>query len=278
MKMKLTAEEINSGRLEPEKLELAIEQVKANGYIVIDKVYSDEQIAELRGAFDPLFDEYIKKKGFNTGTNRAQMYLPFQQPFNNSSIIEHPIAMSIIDGVIGECSKLTYFASDTPMPGSDYQAVHCDINPLFPDLSVPLPAFSLVMNIPLVDTTEENGPLEIWPGGTHLHGDRANQDTLGGVINPHMHIVRAAEHMLSEKVYMSAGSIVIRDIRMWHRGTPNRSEYRRTNIALIYNREWYGSGYQIQVPTEEYEKLTERAKCLLRTEKIGYPVKMPWEW
>lgn len=278
MKMTLTLEEIKTGRLEPEKLAIAIEQVKANGYIVFDKVYSDEQMAELRAAFDPMLDEYIDRKGYNTGTNRAQMHLPFQAPFNDPSIIEHPIAMSIIDGLLGEYNKLVYFASDTPMPGSDYQAVHCDINSLFPDLSIPLPPFSLVLNIPLVDTTEENGPLEVWPGGTHLHGDRANQDTLGGTINPHMHIVRAAEHMHSEKVYMSAGSIVIRDIRMWHRGTPNRSNYRRTNIALIYNRDWYGSGYSIQIPQEEYNNLQERSRKLLRNEKIGYPVKMPWEW
>jgi ectoine hydroxylase-related dioxygenase (phytanoyl-CoA dioxygenase family) len=276
--MNFTPQQIKHGRLEPEKLAIAIEQVKANGYIVFDKVYSDEQMAELRAAFDPLFDEYIKRKGYNTGTNRAQMHLPFQAPFNDPSIIEHPIAMSVIDGLLGEYCKLSYFASDTPMPGSDYQAVHCDINPLFPDFSVALPPFSLVMNIPLVDTTEENGPLEVWPGGTHLHPDRATQDTLDGTINPHMHIVRAAEHMLSEKVYMSAGSIVIRDIRMWHRGTPNRSNYRRTNIALIYNRDWYGNGYTIQIPQEEYDKLPERSRLLLRHEKIGYPVKMPWEW
>ncbi|MBO7742759.1 phytanoyl-CoA dioxygenase family protein [Paenibacillus sp. MWE-103] len=278
MKMQLTPEERQSGKLDPEKLAIAVEQVKANGYIVLDKVYGDEQMAELRGSFDPLFDEYIERRGYNTGTNRAQMHLPFQAPFNDPSILEHPIAMAIIDGVLGPYSKISYFASDTPMPGSDYQAVHCDINPLFPELSVPLPPFSLVLNIPLVDTTEENGPLEVWPGGTHLHGDRANQDTLGGVVNPHMHIVRASQYMHSEKVYMSAGSIVIRDIRMWHRGTPNRSDYRRTNIALIYNRDWYGSGYSIQIPRETYDALPKRSQQLLRAEKVGYPVMMPWEW
>ncbi|WP_090824492.1 hypothetical protein [Paenibacillus sp. yr247] len=76
----------------------------------------------------------------------------------------------------------------------------------------------------------------------------------------------------------TSGSIVIRDIRMWHRGTPNRSNYRRTNIALIYNRDWYGSGYSIQIPQEVYDQLPKRSRQLLRSEKIGYPVKMPWEW
>lgn len=132
-------------------------------------------------------------------------------------------------------------------------------------------------NIPLVDVTEENGPLEIWPGGTHLNPDRANHDTLDGSVNPHLHIVRAAAHMHSERVLMPAGSVVVRDIRMWHRGTPNRSDYRRTNLAMIYNRSWYGAGSYIQIPQETYDGLSPKSRELFRTEKIGYPPRLPWE-
>jgi ectoine hydroxylase-related dioxygenase (phytanoyl-CoA dioxygenase family) len=277
MKIQLTPEEKATGILNPETLAIAVEQVKVNGYIVFDKVLDDAFIQELKASFDPLFDEYIERKGFNTGTNRAQMHLPFTAPYNDERVINHPIAMSIIEQILGQDCKCTYFASDTPMPGSDYQNVHSDTMPLFPELSIPLPAFSLVLNIPLVDTTDENGPLEVWPGGTHLNPDYANHDTLDGSVNPHLHIVRAAENMLSEKVYMSAGSIVVRDLRMWHRGTPNRSDNRRTNIALIYNRSWYGSGFEIQIPRETYANLSDRAKKLFRNEKVGYPVRMPWD-
>lgn len=277
MKINLTPEELSTGILSPDTLALAVEQVKVNGYIVFEKVLDDAFILELKGSFDPLFDEYISRKGYNTGTNRAQMHLPFIAPYNDERVINHPIAMSIVEQILGKDCKCSYFASDTPMPGSDYQNVHSDTMPLFPELSVPLPAFSLVVNIPLVDTTEENGPLEVWPGGTHLNPDYANHDTLDGSVNPHLHIVRAAENMLSEKVYMSAGSIVVRDLRMWHRGTPNRSNARRTNIALIYNRAWYGSSFEIQIPRDTYDGLSDRTKKLFRNERIGFPVRMPWE-
>lgn len=278
MKIQLTEEEKAARQLNPETLELAVEQVKANGYILFDKVISEEKISSIRGEFDPLFDEYIERKGYNTGTNRAQMFLPFTEPFIDEDIICHPIATSVIDQLLGEGNHCNYFASDTPMPRSDYQNAHCDIMPLFPDLSIPLPVFSLVLNIPLVDVTEENGPLEIWPGGTHQNPDRSNHDTLNNTVNPHLHIVRAAEHMYSEKVFMSAGSILIRDIRMWHRGTPNLSNYRRTNLAMIFNRSWYGAGSSIQIPQQTYNNLSEKAKALYRMEKIGSPIKMPWEY
>lgn len=277
MKIQLTEEEKATRQLNPETLEIAVEQVKANGYILFDKVISEEKISAIRSGFDPLFDEYIERKGYNTGTNRAQMFLPFTEPFIDEDIICHPIATSLIDQLLGEGNHCSYFASDTPMPGSDYQNAHCDIMPLFPDLTIPLPVFSLVLNIPLVDVTEKNGPLEIWPGGTHQNPDRSNHDTLNNTVNPHLHIVRAAEHMYSEKVFMSAGSILIRDIRMWHRGTPNQSNYRRTNLAMIFNRSWYGAGSSIQIPHQTYDNLPEKAKELYRMEKIGSPIKMPWE-
>ncbi|ALS28701.1 phytanoyl-CoA dioxygenase [Paenibacillus sp. 32O-W] len=277
MRIQLTEQERAERKLHPETLAIAAEQVRANGYILFEKVLDEDKIKTIRAAFDPIFDEYISRKGYNTGTNRAQMHLPFMQPFIDEDVICNPFAMEVIDEILGKDNRCTYFASDTPMPGSDYQNVHCDLMPLFPELAVPLPPFSLVVNIPLVDVTEENGPLEIWPGGTHQNPDRANHDTLDGSVNPHLHIVRAAEHMYSEKLYMPAGSIVIRDIRMWHRGTPNRSNDRRTNLAMIFNRSWYGGGSYIQIPQETYDALPARARELFRTERIGWPVRMPWE-
>lgn len=277
MKIHLTEQEKKANQLNPETLEIAVEQVRANGYIIFDKVISADKIFEIRNKFDPLFDEFIERKGYNTGTNRAQMFLPFMEPFIDQDIICNPIATTVIDQLLGQGNHCNYFASDTPMPGSDFQNAHCDIMPLFPELSIPLPVFSLVLNIPLVDVTEENGPLEVWPGGTHQNPDRSNHDTLNNTVNPYLHIVRAAEHMHSEKVFMSAGSILIRDIRMWHRGTPNRSNYRRTNLAMIFNKSWYGAGSSIPIPQETYDKLPAKAKELFRFEKIGSPAKMPWE-
>lgn len=277
-KLILSENERATRRLEQSTLDTAVEQVKTNGFVVFEKVIDSTLIQEIRNSFDPLFDEYVAKKGYNTGTNRAQMHLPFVQPFIHEDIFAHPIVMSIVEGVLGDAFRCTYFASDTPMPGSDYQAVHCDAMPLFPEVSVSIPSYALVLNIPLVDVTEENGPLEIWPGGTHMNPEWAVHDTLDGSVNPHLDIVRAAEYMTSEKVYMSAGSMVIRDLRVWHRGTPNRSQDRRTNLAFIYGRRWWGGGGSIHIPQETYDGLSPQAKALFRKEKIGAPAKLPWEW
>jgi hypothetical protein len=62
-------------------------------------------------------------------------------------------------------------------------------------------------------------------------------------------------------------------MRMWHRGTPNRSDHARPNLALIYSRPWLKTNYPpIGIPQETYDNLGERAKRLFRFENIGGPL------
>jgi hypothetical protein len=69
---------------------------------------------------------------------------------------------------------------------------------------------------------------------------------------------------------MQAGSVLIRDMRMWHRGTPNRSQEARPNKAMIYSRPWLKTHYPpIKIARETYDALPERARKLFRLEEIG---------
>jgi ectoine hydroxylase-related dioxygenase (phytanoyl-CoA dioxygenase family) len=118
-----------------------------------------------------------------------------------------------------------------------------------------------VVNIPLVDARDDNGPLEIWPGGTHHYVAQPAQ------------VPQLAAEMQSVRVLMPAGSIVIRDSRMWHRGTPNRSTAPRPNFTLIYSRFWLRLRYRpIPIPQATYDQLSPRAQRLFRFEAIGTDV------
>jgi ectoine hydroxylase-related dioxygenase (phytanoyl-CoA dioxygenase family) len=255
--MELTSQELQSQTLSPETLVLAVDLVRVNGYVVFERLLPKELTSALHAAFMRVFDAYVARTDPNRGANRFQMHLPFMAPFNEAAVITNPFALLIIDTLLGKDTVCHYFASDTPLPGSDYQAVHSDITLLFPETSLSLPAYSIVVNIPLVDFTEENGPLEIWPGGTHLMPGRFDLAAL-------------AQKIPSQRVTMPAGSILIRDMRAWHRGTPNRSDHARPNMALIYSRPWLKTSYPpIGIPTETYEALSERARQLFRFENIG---------
>ncbi len=256
--MKLTADELPAdGTLPPERLALAAQAVAVDGYVVFERVLPPGQVADLRAAFLRVFDAYVARTDPNRGANRFQMHLPFLAPFCDEAVIANPLTLAVLDKLLGPDYVCHYFASDTPLPGSDYQAVHSDIGLLFPEMPLSLPAYSVVVNIPLVDFTPENGPLEIWPGGTHLMP--------GGT-----KIADLAPTMHSETVLLPAGSLLVRDMRMWHRGTPNRSDHARPNLALIYSRPWLKTHYPpIGIPQGTYDALPERARRLFRFENIG---------
>lgn len=243
--------------LSADELRLAVEKVRTDGFVVFPAVLPGELVERLHREFMAAFADYIAGTEQNRGANRYQMHLPFRPPFCDDAVIANPLALAVIDAILGSDCICHYFASDTPLPGSDYQRVHSDIHPLFPESDVTLPAYGLVLNIPLVDFTPDNGPVEIWPGGTHLMPRGVDLAALA----PTMH---------HEPVLMPAGSLLIRDLRMWHRGTPNRSDQPRPNLALIYARHWFRTKYPpIPIAPEVYADLSERGRELFRLEAIG---------
>ncbi|MDP6503551.1 MAG: phytanoyl-CoA dioxygenase family protein [Planctomycetota bacterium] len=255
--MKLSPAEIRSQKLTDEHFDSAVEQVRGNGCVVFESVIEPNLLQELREEFAAEFLGYISKTESNRGPNRYQMHLPFRLPFCHESVIANPLVLPVIRSLLNEDCICQYFASDTPLPGSEYQKVHMDYQHLFPDIPhQPISAYGLVLNLPLVDFTEQNGAVEIWPGGSHL-------------IAPGVDIQRLAESMYSKRLLMPAGSLLLRDMRMWHRGTPNESDEPRPNLAFIYARNWLGTRYpKIRIPKETYDGLSEAARHLFRLEAI----------
>ena len=228
------------------------DRIKVNGYTVLEDLLPLSLIKAMRDAFDRLLEDHRRNEPSNRGANRFQMYLPFEPPFADPRVYENETILGIIERVLGPDSICTYFASDTPLPGSDYQRVHSDTRLLFPEVPHSLPCYGLVLNIPLVDVTEENGPMECWPGGTHLWPGGGDMQAL-------------APQMPSVRLTMKAGSVLLRDLRMWHRGTPNHGNRSRPNMALVYTRPWYR--FEQKPPTlarASWEGLSERAQKMFR--------------
>jgi ectoine hydroxylase-related dioxygenase (phytanoyl-CoA dioxygenase family) len=257
--MTLTAEAARPLLGVPGGIEVSDEEVRAladrlrmNGYVILEDALPLDLIARMRDRFDELLEAQRAAVPSNRGANRYQMYLPFEPPFADPLVYEHPLVLRLLEQLLGTDIICTYFASDTPLPGSEYQRVHSDTRLLFPETTLSLPSYGIVVNLPLVDVTEENGPMEIWPGGSHLMPGRLDMQAL-------------APHLNSIRVLMRAGSILVRDLRMWHRGTPNRSTRSRPNMALVYTRAWYRFEQRpFELTRAAYDALSERAKTMFR--------------
>jgi ectoine hydroxylase-related dioxygenase (phytanoyl-CoA dioxygenase family) len=204
--------------------------------------------------FDVLLEERRAATSSNRGANRFQMHLPFEPPFADPVLIENPIVMAVLDNLFGLDFICTYLASDTPFPGSEYQKVHLDCRLPFPEAPFGVPVYSVVLNAPLIDFTEENGPLELWPGGSHMIAQPKDLE-------------RLSARMPSIRLTPKAGDILLRDARVWHRGTPSHGGRSRPNLAAVYSRGWFRferQPYRIKIPRTTYEAFSDTTKEMFR--------------
>lgn len=256
--MKLSTEELSSGQLHLDTLSQALTLIKVNGYVVFESAVPDDLVKSLYDDHQRIFEKYLENPDPTFGKNHYRTYMPFREPFADERIVANSFVIPILNSLIGNDFVCHYLASNTCINGSELQPPHSDVYPLFPGTDIKPPPYHMVVNIPLVDITEDNGPIEYWAGGTHLNTFGMEE------------IAALAPFMASEKATMPAGSLFIRDGRMWHRGTENKSPEPRPNLALVYTRPWVDVGpRRIGIPQENYDKLSDRARTIFRQEYIG---------
>jgi Phytanoyl-CoA dioxygenase (PhyH) len=229
-------------------------EVRRDGFCILRAHLSAELIDTWRAAFAPLLATHIEREGHlqNRGPGRYYVTLPFAPPFADPRVYEDEDVLAVCTQLVGADMVLCQLATDTPLIGSDYQDVHRDALPLFPETGAETPPFQLAVNFPLVNVTPEHGPFEV-ARGTHL---LSKEEGLRRI---------AAGAVALEPVLLGAGDVMIRDVRGLHRGTPNRTREPRPMVVVGYSRRWlFRPEVNIRVPRATYDNLSERARFLLR--------------
>lgn len=245
-------------RYNKQQIESFTELVLNDGYCVLHDHFPKATLNIWREAFAPLLKGHIEREGKlrNRGSERYYVTLPFTAPFAEPSFYENDDVLAIVERLVGSDAVMCQLASDTPLLGSDYQDVHRDTLPLFPESGRETPPFQLAVNFPLVDVTPENGPFEV-ARGTHMMSKAEG-----------LHCIESGEVKL-EPVTMQLGDVMIRDVRGLHRGTPNRTKTPRPMVVIGYSRRWlFRPEVSIRVPKEALDNLSERARQLLRFNPI----------
>tara|TARA_B100000965_G_scaffold124007_2_gene102638 strand:+ start:22185 stop:22970 length:786 start_codon:yes stop_codon:yes gene_type:complete len=100
------------------------------------------------------------------------------------------------------------------LPGSHFQHMHMDSN-FFDQF--------YILNIPLVDTSEQNGSISIVPD-SHL--------------KPYSYIQYLIKRLHKNRIRLNqqAGSCLVRTSNLWHRGTPNKTKNIRPMINLVFSK------------------------------------------
>lgn len=242
------------GRYNRTEIEQFTRQVLTDGFCVLPEHFSAAKLAAWRESFAPLLEAHIAREGHlqNRGPGRFYVTLPFVAPFAEPEFYEDEDVLAVVRGLVGDDAVMTQLATDTPLLNSDYQDIHRDTLPLFPETGRETPPYQLAVNFPLVDVTAENGPFEV-ARATHMMSKEEG-----------MRRIESGEIAL-EPVTMRLGDVMIRDVRGLHRGTPNRSGEPRPMAVLGYGRRWlYRPEVSIRIPRATFETLSEQARYLLR--------------
>lgn len=241
-------------RYDAKETEAFTQEVLKDGFCILREHFSKEKLVRWREEFTPLLEHHIAREGHlqNRGAARYYVTLPFASPFAEPEFYEDQDVLDIVRRLVGDDAVMCQLATDTPLDGSEYQDVHRDALPLFPETGGETPPFQLAVNFPLVDVTEENGPFEV-ARGTHM---LSKEDGL--------RLIESGAKRL-EPLMMQLGDVMIRDVRGLHRGTPNRTRVPRPMVVIGYHRRWlFRPEVSIRIPRATLPTLSERARFLLR--------------
>jgi len=239
--VKPTAEEHAQQRLSPESLATALAAIETDGFVVLEDVVDLAHVELIRDRMLEDVQLLINRPDapFNWNRGNVQQDPPPFPPYIFADVMSNEFAIQIAREILGNGLYNAFYSGNTAMPSDQRQPVHADTGQLWPNLKHPTPPYSLVVNLPMVDMGPENGSTEIWPG---THTDPSVVMTDGEIkVAPE---VLEARRQVSPPIQprVKAGSILIRDIRLWHAGMPNHTQNPRPMVAMIYTVGWLPSG------------------------------------
>jgi hypothetical protein len=241
----VTPVERNAGRLSPDKVEEAVAAVLTDGFVILNNAVDTEHLDRLHERLISDLEALLARKDapFNWNTGNIQQDPPPIPSLMFRDVLVNEMAIAVTGALLGRV-KNTYYSGNTAMPSEFRQPVHADTGHLWPRLEVAHPPAQLVVNIPTVDVSPENGSTEIWPG-THLD----TTVTAGKDIKIPLETLEARRAVVPPiQPAFKRGAVLIRDIRLWHAGMPNRTLHPRPMIAMIHVAGWLETGTPLTFP------------------------------
>ena len=229
----LTDSELASCQLSTDRLYEMCRVLRDTGFVVIENAIDPNLVTQLKAEHDTALDGYLASRGGlagladkTFGTNHVGFFPPIVGAVAAEEIVANPFAVQIMRSAMGDI-RCSFIHTNTACPGSGYQPIHRDTPTLFGIHNAPTPIIHAVVNIPLIPFTLENGATEVWPG-THWIVDDCEAD--GAMLE------ERARFFPSQRTVLPVGALVVRDLRMWHRGVPNPGTELRTMMAIVYQR------------------------------------------
>jgi Phytanoyl-CoA dioxygenase (PhyH) len=169
---------------------------------------------------------------FNFNKGNVQQAPPPFAPYLFEDVLFNEKIIEVTKAILGPGIKNNFYSGNTALPGEHFQPVHPDVAQLWQGLEHATPSFGIVINVPVVETHHDT---------RYFHGDGSAR-----VSDEHLAAWRERHPPIQPTV--KRGSVVIRDIRLWHAGMPNRTDQPRPMIAMIHWCGWFADWDGIEIP------------------------------
>ncbi|RJE21909.1 Phytanoyl-CoA dioxygenase family protein [Aspergillus sclerotialis] len=252
--VEISDHEHTSGQMSRQNIEKAVVALAEHGIVILDNAVSEQSLDYLneRMTKDARYLRENGKTQFNY-SKKAQNILQHMVPepeYLLSDIQANPFAVAVCQAVLGPKPILRYHKANTNFPGESRQPVHSDVH-----YEHPRACFALAVNTVLIDCSPENGSTECWPG-THLTTRFADQNGMNGIF-PHL-LEERAKVVPPLQPSIKKGGLIIRDMRLWHAGMPNKTaDEVRVMLNLIYFADWYRSPMKIKFPKQSESRIRQ---------------------
>jgi ectoine hydroxylase-related dioxygenase (phytanoyl-CoA dioxygenase family) len=232
----------------------ALEQLAEDGYVILERLLSDGEIAELKAALEP--HERARPLGRNDfeGERTTRVYSLAAKGEVFMRLAENPAIVEICDALLLPNWLLSTLQSIRLHPGETRQAWHPD--DAFYPIARPRTRLAISTIWALEEFTEENGATELIPG-SHLWGPEHPDERPRRVV----------------PAVMPPGSVVVFDGALWHRGGANRSTGTRLALSPQYCQPWLRpqESQLLIMPPERAAACTPRGRVML-----GYSIHPPF--
>ena len=244
----ITPPPTSAERVDPE----ALARLRRDGYVILPNLVPAELVSRVRDELAPHMGPFGRNPFEGQRTQRV--YALLAKAPSIAEMVEHPTVLAYIDHFLKPSYLLWGALAVNLHPGETRQDYHCDDDAGAPPR--PRLAQGISTMWALDDFTEHNGATELVPG-SHLWGPGEIPEP----VDPR-----------SIRALMPAGSVMIWQGPLFHRGGANDSDATRLGITLQYCQPWLRQieNMVLAVPPKVAARYSPRVRALL-----GYDLMEP---
>lgn len=226
-----------------------ITAIRDQGYTIIEQLLTPDEMQRVRAALEPWIQGKLMGRNNFEGEHTERVYALLAKHPDFALIVEHPVILDILDQLLAPDYLLSANLAINVHPEETPQPFHRDND------GGPNGDLNAIHGISTIwcfdDFTETNGATELIPGS-----HRTEQPDISTAV----------------KALMPAGSVLVFNGNLVHRGGANKSDKVRLAITPQYCQPWLRQleNMVLSVPPEKAANLSPRVQALL-----GYSVRSP---